>query len=202
MHPGTSWAWLREGIEGLGCTLSVYLEAVGVRVWEAGSITYPSHHPFNEAEPMAEGVVCMQSTQTLYYEMGDGVAPPAPHSEGRPVWIPSNTAPGLREDDYHLTRTTLCNNGTHHWRLLVWRHVCDALSGGPPTWATTEMIDSLWLGHHGAAIVVEFVQRNLTHGAEAPWPLPHPVSLRLLNRLGGPAPLGFDAFTYPLAPAG
>lgn len=155
---------------------------------------------------MEPGMVCLEASQPLYHEHSNGSTfPPSNMPKAHPITSNINASDwsGMATDAVNLQRATVCNNATHEWRLLVWRHVCDALLGGAPTWQARERLDSVWLGHHGAAIVLEFVERGVTHGGAdgSPWPLPSNVSLRLLNRRTGPPPLGFDGWAYPLAPA-
>jgi len=50
VHPGSAWAWLRGPTEGLGATLGVLLEVVGLSVWDRHSPRYPQHVPLAAME--------------------------------------------------------------------------------------------------------------------------------------------------------
>lgn len=187
IHPGTSWSWFTQS-EGLGATLGMFLESIGIVVWGRASWRYPGHRPFpTMPDPLSH--TCIDSDHELVYadERGDVVI-------NGYTW---------ESHEYAAGHTVLCDNATHVWRAYVWRSV---LAHDPSNIVEDGGLDRIWLGAADSMISLSFESRNGSDvyegvdysppmsGSGRSYPFPAASTVKVLRNVPAEA---FDGGTYP-----
>eukprot|EP01062_Namystynia_karyoxenos_P056124 TRINITY_DN47080_c0_g1_i1.p1 TRINITY_DN47080_c0_g1~~TRINITY_DN47080_c0_g1_i1.p1 ORF type:complete len:558 (+),score=142.69 TRINITY_DN47080_c0_g1_i1:146-1675(+) len=211
VHPGSAWAWFRES-EGLGSTLDLLLEQVGVGVWDPDSLRYPFgpwHLPQGPAGADTRTVVVdFPADLRAGVEFGDcaeiertGTRPAS--TGGFPLSQLQNAAPYTARD-YSDGRSVISSNASHTWRLYYYSHWLDP----EPSQVVELGLGRLWIHENMAMMVLSYEPRVRS----GPPPRPPPCQVRLLSNkllLDGTTSqsvyqiaqhyaLGFDSRPYPM----
>uniref|UniRef100_A0A0G4IA56 Uncharacterized protein n=1 Tax=Chromera velia CCMP2878 TaxID=1169474 RepID=A0A0G4IA56_9ALVE len=213
-HPGTSWGWF-HATEGMGATLSAYLEQVGVAFHEGSSARYPigqMHVPgamlngtamtfpdTNGGQPTMVGgeydCAAIQENGVKGQNRGDGR-------------IPLRSFENVQHSPMELSESDIliASNATHTWRAYYYSY----WNQTKPTEILEEGINDIWLKENLGLITLSFEPRELPEDSSS-FPRPPACMIDVLSdkrRRDGlpPTPhqqssfytLGFDSLPYPM----